>query len=53
MFGFPDGTVSEDDVEVSDGEYNGNADLERLLTGEDVMLSSAVSDRSKIIRPKI
>ncbi|CAG9571809.1 unnamed protein product [Danaus chrysippus] len=45
IFGFPDGTVSEDDEEVSDGENNCNANLERLLTGEDVMLSSAVSDR--------
>ncbi|XP_026735864.1 piggyBac transposable element-derived protein 4-like [Trichoplusia ni] len=47
MFGIPDGMISEDDLEESDSEQGAEEDLVRVLTGDDVLLSStAISSPS-------
>lgn len=46
LFGFPDGMVSEDDAEVSDNESANNTELERILVGEDLLLSTTITNSS-------
>lgn len=49
LFGFPDGMVSEDDAEVSDNESANNTELERILVGEDLLLSTTITNSSTVL----